>query len=68
MQVLDALKARGLTVVSVAHRLAAALRSDQVLVMAQGAVVELGSPQELLEQNGAFRVLVESEHAGQGVA
>ena len=68
MQVLDALKARGLTVVSVAHRLDAALRSDQVLVMAQGAVVELGSPQELLEQNGAFRVLVESEHAGQGVA
>ena len=68
MRVLDALKARGLTVVSVAHRLDAALRSDQVLVMAQGAVVELGSPQELLAQNGAFRALVDSEHAGQGVA
>jgi ABC-type bacteriocin/lantibiotic exporter with double-glycine peptidase domain len=68
MRVLDALKARRLTVVSVAHRLDAALRSDQVLVMAQGAVVELGSPQELLDQNGAFRALVDSEHAGQGVA
>jgi len=68
MRVLDALKARGLTVVSVAHRLDAALRSDQVLVMAHGAVVELGSPQELLAQNGAFRALVDSEHAGQGVA
>lgn len=68
MRVLDALKARGLTVVSVAHRLDAALRSDQVLVMAQGAVVELGSPQALLAQNGAFRALVDSEHAGQGVA
>jgi NHLM bacteriocin system ABC transporter peptidase/ATP-binding protein len=68
MRVLDALKARGLTVVSVAHRLDAALRSDQVLVMAQGAVVELGSPQELLAQNGAFRALVDSEHAGQGVS
>lgn len=67
MRVLDALKARGLTVVSVAHRLDAALRSDQVLVMAQGAVVELGSPQELLEHSGAFRALVDSERAGQGV-
>ena len=68
MRVLDALKRRGLTVVSVAHRLDAALRSDQVLVMAQGAVVELGSPQDLLDQNGAFRALVDSERAGQGVA
>lgn len=67
-RVLDALKARGLTVVSVAHRLDAALRSDQVMVMAQGAVVELGSPQELLDLNGAFRALVDSERAGQGVA
>ncbi|TCD55379.1 peptidase C39 [Synechococcus sp. BS56D] len=67
MRVLDALKARGLTVVSVAHRLDAALRSDQVLVMAQGAVVELGSPQELLDHSGAFRALVDSERAGQGV-
>ncbi|QNI84249.1 ABC multidrug efflux transporter [Synechococcus sp. PROS-7-1] len=68
MQVLNALKARGLTVVSVAHRLDAALRSDQVLVMAQGAVVELGSPQELLDQSGAFRALVDSERVGQGMA
>ena len=68
MRVLDALKRRGLTVVSVAHRLDAALRSDQVLVMAQGAVVELGSPEDLLDQNGAFRALVDSERAGQGVA
>lgn len=68
MRVLNALKARGLTVVSVAHRLDAALRSDQVLVMAQGAVVELGSPQELLDQSGAFRALVDSERVGQGMA
>jgi len=68
MRVLNALKARGLTVVSVAHRLDAALRSDQVLVMAQGAVVELGSPQELLDQSGAFRELVNSERVGQGMA
>jgi ATP-binding cassette subfamily B protein len=68
MRVLNALKARGITVVSVAHRLDSALRSDQVLVMEHGAVVELGSPKELLDQNGAFSALVESERAGQEVA
>jgi ATP-binding cassette subfamily B protein len=63
-RVLDALKRRGLTVVSVAHRLDAALRSDQVLVMRNGAVVEQGAPQELLECDGAFRSLVLSERQG----
>lgn len=63
-RVLDALKRRGLTVVSVAHRLDAALRSDQVLVMRNGAVVEQGAPQELLDCDGAFRSLVLSERQG----
>ena len=62
--VLDALKRRGLTVVSVAHRLDAALRSDQVLVMRNGAVIEQGAPQELLGCDGAFRSLVLSERQG----
>lgn len=63
-RVLDALKLRGITVVSVAHRLDAALRSDQVLVMRNGAIVEQGPPQDLLAQDGAFRALVLSEQQG----
>ncbi len=63
-RVLDALKRRGITVVSVAHRLDAALRSDQVLVMSNGAVAEQGAPQELLDRDGAFRALVLSEQQG----
>ena len=63
-RVLDALKSRGLTVVSVAHRLDAALRSDQVLVMKDGAVVEQGAPQELMDCDGAFRALVLKEQQG----
>ena len=59
--VLNALKARGITVVSVAHRLDAALRSDQVLVMQGGQMVERGSPSELLLQQGPFQELVQSE-------
>ncbi len=61
--VLDALKQRGLTLISVAHRLDAALRSDQVLVMDQGQVVERGAPQELLAQSGVFHALVHAEGA-----
>lgn len=64
-RVLDALQRLGLTVISVAHRLDAALRSDQVLVMQAGAVLERGSPQELLEQKGPFHALVQAEQSNQ---
>jgi NHLM bacteriocin system ABC transporter peptidase/ATP-binding protein len=67
-RVLDALERRGLTVISVAHRLDAALRSDQVLVMQNGAVIERGSPQDLLAAEGAFHALVQAEPANAGVS
>lgn len=64
--VLDALHRRGLTMISVAHRLDAAMRSDQVVVMKAGAVIEQGSPQQLLAADGAFHALVQAECADQG--
>lgn len=64
--VLDALHRRGLTMISVAHRLDAAMRSDQVVVMKAGAVIEQGSPQQLLAADGAFHALVQAERANQG--
>ena len=67
-RVLDALQRRGLTLISVAHRLDAALRSDQVLVMRNGAVIEQGAPQQLLAAEGAFHALVQAETANQGVS
>ena len=66
-RVLDALQRRGITVISVAHRLDAALRSDQVLVMQNGAVIEQGSPEQLLAAEGAFHALVQAEPAQQEV-
>lgn len=66
-RVLDALKQRKITVISVAHRLDAALRSDQVLVMQSGVVIERGSPKQLLARQGAFYSLVQAE-ADQGDA
>lgn len=66
-RVLEALHRRRLTLISVAHRLDAALQSDQVLVMHNGAVIEQGPPQKLLLARGAFHALVQAESAFQGV-
>ena len=60
-KVFDALKRRCITVISAAHRLDAALRSDCVIVMDNGRVVEQGNPKELLDRGGYFLNLVESE-------
>ena len=61
-RVLDAVQQRGITVVSVAHRLDAALASDQVLVLANGQVIERGHPERLLEDPlSEFSKLVAAE-------
>jgi NHLM bacteriocin system ABC transporter peptidase/ATP-binding protein len=64
-RILDALQRRKITVISVAHRLEAALRSDQALVMRHGIVIEQGPPQTLLAAKGAFHALVEAEASSQ---
>ena len=63
-RVLDALRSRRITIISVAHRLDSALRSDQVLVMRNGQVIEAGSPAELLAREGEFQALIQAEHTG----
>lgn len=65
-QVLDAVHKRGITVVSCAHRLDAALESEQVLVLSHGKVVERGHPDDLLANpKGAFTKLVAAERRDQ---
>ena len=64
--VIDAVQKRGITVVSCAHRLDAALSSQQVLVLAHGKVVERGHPDDLLANpDGAFTKLVAAERRDQ---
>jgi ATP-binding cassette subfamily B protein len=60
-KVLDSLKRRNITVINVAHRLDAALRSEQVIVMDHGSVVEKGSPNQLIAQKGLFFDLVQND-------
>lgn len=60
-RVLAQIRSAGITTVSVAHRLAAALQSDLVLVLEKGRELERGSPSELLQQDSAFRRLSQAE-------
>jgi len=49
---------RACTVLAIAHRVGTILGSDLVAVMEEGRVAEVGRPEELREQGGAFSSLV----------
>ncbi|CCM00626.1 uncharacterized protein FIBRA_02662 [Fibroporia radiculosa] len=51
---------RGVTVLTVAHRLQTVMDADKIMVLDAGRIVEFGKPTELLEnKNGMLRALVE---------
>jgi subfamily B ATP-binding cassette protein MsbA len=47
------------TVVVIAHRLSTVQKADQIIVMAKGRVIEVGSPDQLLKRPGHFSRLHE---------
>ncbi len=49
----------GRTVIIIAHRLSTIQNADRIVVMEEGGVKEIGSHEELLQQNGLYRRLVE---------
>lgn len=55
------LKEKRRTSVFVAHRLRTIYDCDQILVLKEGRVVEIGSHRELLEQNGIYSELWNSK-------
>ena len=68
-QVLEAVKRRSSTLITVAHRLHAAQISDLVLVLERGIPVELGAPQVLAARSGGhFHRLLAAEQATSALA
>ncbi len=56
-QALTALRTQGLTTLVIAHRLSTIAGADQILVMDAGKIVEQGSHDELLRQEGKYYAL-----------
>ena len=61
-------KSRKLTTVTVAHRLSTIVASDQIAVIAEGSIQELGTHRELLEEDGIYATLCESQGIGADAA
>jgi ATP-binding cassette subfamily B protein len=56
---------RGRTTIAIAHRLSTILRADQILVMQRGRIVERGTHEELIRQEGLYAKL-SAEQFGTG--
>ena len=59
--VLDNIKKRGCTCLIVAHRLSTIIDCDEIIVMDYGKIVERGTHQDLMSQNGVYAQLIESK-------
>lgn len=53
------------TVLIIAHRMRTVENADQIVVLDHGAVAELGTPAELMAQNGAFARMVQLQTESQ---
>ena len=58
--------ARGKTVITIAHRLATVRHADQILVVDDGRIVQSGTHDELVRQDGVYRRFTEIRARAEG--
>ncbi|KJK76279.1 Leptomycin B resistance protein [Metarhizium anisopliae BRIP 53293] len=59
--------ATGRTTIIIAHRLSTIKHADNIVVMAEGRIVEQGTHEELLNKNAAYLELVQAQNVGSSV-
>lgn len=60
-QLVDAIEARNITCIVIAHRLSTVRRCDEIIVLDHGRICERGNHRELMDLGGTYAELIKSE-------